>query len=119
MPTRGAVNAAVRAAERRAIAPIPGAVIGTFIAFGSPFFAALLGMFAVVGGIAAGVFSWFWERMGADRPILVVVEPERAACLLASARAGALAPATGDLDTVQKAFGALLADAVAKTVLRS
>jgi diaminopropionate ammonia-lyase len=53
-----------------------------------------------VGGLAAGVLSWFWETMGARRPILVVVEPDKAACLLASARAGAPTAVHGDLDTI-------------------
>ncbi|MBI3516387.1 MAG: diaminopropionate ammonia-lyase [Proteobacteria bacterium] len=38
--------------------------------------------------------------LGTRRPRIVVVEPERAACLFASARAGTPTAATGDLDTV-------------------
>jgi diaminopropionate ammonia-lyase len=53
-----------------------------------------------VGGMAAGVLSWFWQQQGAGRPIAVVVEPDRAACLLASVRAGRLDTVGGDLDTV-------------------
>ncbi|TCR65014.1 diaminopropionate ammonia-lyase [Bosea sp. BK604] len=53
-----------------------------------------------VGGLAAGVLSHAWEKHGAERPILVVVEPENAACLLASARAGILTAVGGDLDTI-------------------
>jgi diaminopropionate ammonia-lyase len=53
-----------------------------------------------VGGIAAGVLSWFWESFGGKRPILVVVEPDRAACLYESARAGRPVTATGDLETI-------------------
>jgi diaminopropionate ammonia-lyase len=72
-----------------------------------------------VGGIAAGVLSWFWERMGPDRPILVVVEPDRAACVLASARAGALAPATGDLDTIMAGLACGEASPLAWAILDS
>jgi diaminopropionate ammonia-lyase len=43
---------------------------------------------AGVGGLAAAVAGYFDTVFGADRPTLVVVEPERAACLFASARAG-------------------------------
>jgi diaminopropionate ammonia-lyase len=41
-----------------------------------------------------------WWRYGAERPRLVVVEPETAACLLASARQGQPAAIEGDLETV-------------------
>jgi len=53
-----------------------------------------------VGGLAAGVLSWFWEKQGGTRPVMVVVEPERAACLFESARAGELRTFPGDLDTI-------------------
>jgi len=41
-----------------------------------------------VGGLAAAVGGHFHDVLGADRPILVVVEPELAACLQASAECG-------------------------------
>lgn len=53
-----------------------------------------------VGGVAAAVLSVFWERFGADRPILVVVEPDRADCLRASALAGRPTAVGGDLATL-------------------
>lgn len=53
-----------------------------------------------VGGIAAAVLSYFWERQGAERPKLVVVEPENAACLFESAKAGRITNVTGALDTI-------------------
>jgi len=53
-----------------------------------------------VGGLAAGVLSWFWEKQGGTRPVMVVVEPERAARLFESARAGELRTYPGDLDTI-------------------
>jgi diaminopropionate ammonia-lyase family len=53
-----------------------------------------------VGGLAAGVVSHFWERYGARRPTLVVVEPEQADCMLQSARSGHAARATGTVDSV-------------------
>ncbi len=52
-----------------------------------------------VGGAAAAVAVQVRARWGAD-PALVVVEPDRAACLLASARAGRVTAVTGDLDTI-------------------
>lgn len=53
-----------------------------------------------VGGLAAGVLSYFWETQGAARPVLTVVEPVTAACLYESARAQALTTVGGDLDTI-------------------
>ncbi|MBA2921066.1 diaminopropionate ammonia-lyase [Sphingomonas sp. MAH-20] len=41
-----------------------------------------------VGGLAAAVCADLWESFGTSRPRLIVVEPEGAACLFASARAG-------------------------------
>jgi diaminopropionate ammonia-lyase len=43
---------------------------------------------AGVGGLAAAVAARLWQGWGAERPRIVVVEPTRAACLTASARAG-------------------------------
>lgn len=53
-----------------------------------------------VGGIAAAVLSYRWEKYGAARPKLIVVEPDKAACLYESARAGTWKAVGGDLDTV-------------------
>jgi len=55
---------------------------------------------AGVGGFAAAVCAYFWERNSAQRPVFVVVEPEQADCLLQSARAGAVVAVKGDLDTL-------------------
>lgn len=43
---------------------------------------------AGVGGLAAAVCARFWQALGERRPRFVIVEPERAACLMATARAG-------------------------------
>jgi diaminopropionate ammonia-lyase len=53
-----------------------------------------------VGGLAAGVCSYLWERFGMARPRFVVVEPDRADCLYRSAVAGKPTPAEGTLDTI-------------------
>lgn len=55
---------------------------------------------AGVGGFAAAVCAYFWERNTEQRPVFVVVEPERADCLLQSARAGEVVAVKGDLDTL-------------------
>jgi diaminopropionate ammonia-lyase len=53
-----------------------------------------------VGGLAAAVCSYLWERLGADRPRYGVVEPDKADCLYRSAVAGRPTPAEGALDTI-------------------
>jgi diaminopropionate ammonia-lyase len=53
-----------------------------------------------VGGLAAGICAYLWELFGAHRPVLVVVEPEKADCLLRSAVAGRPTRAEGPLDTL-------------------
>ena len=53
-----------------------------------------------VGGLAAGIVSYLWERWGERRPTFVVVEPEQADCLYQSAIAGRAASASGSVDSV-------------------
>ncbi len=55
---------------------------------------------AGVGGLAAAVCGYFWERDGSERPVFVVVEPDRADCLTQSAKAGRLTAVTGDINTL-------------------
>lgn len=52
-----------------------------------------------VGGVAAAVSVQMRTRFD-DPPVLVVVEPDRAACLLASAEAGKPVAISGELDTI-------------------
>jgi diaminopropionate ammonia-lyase len=70
-----------------------------------------------VGGLAAGVLSWFWEKQGAQRPKTIVVEPDRAACLLASAKAGTLKNADGDLETIMAGLACGEASQIAWDIL--
>lgn len=53
-----------------------------------------------VGGMAAAVCGHFWERAGGERPMTVVVEPDKADCLLRSACAGVPVAVRGELDTM-------------------
>ena len=53
-----------------------------------------------VGGLAAGLASYWWEFHGTNRPRVIVVEPAQADCLLQSALAGRAARATGSVDSV-------------------
>ena len=53
-----------------------------------------------VGGLPSVVCAYFWELWGEQRPRFIVVEPENANCLQASARAGSPVTIEGDLDTM-------------------
>jgi diaminopropionate ammonia-lyase len=53
-----------------------------------------------VGGLAAGLCAYFWERLGSGRPRFVIVEPDKADCLYRSAVVGKPAIAPGALDTI-------------------
>jgi diaminopropionate ammonia-lyase len=55
---------------------------------------------AGVGGLLAAVASWSARHLGPDRPALIAVEPWLAACVQASARAGAPAAIGGPLTTI-------------------
>jgi diaminopropionate ammonia-lyase len=60
----------------------------------------LLVIQAGVGGLLAAVASWSAWRFGNARPRLLAVEPARAACVQASARAGRPDTVSGPLTTV-------------------
>jgi diaminopropionate ammonia-lyase len=53
-----------------------------------------------VGGLAAGIASYFWEICEDRRPAVVIVEPQQADCLYQSAVQGTAARATGSVDSV-------------------
>ena len=55
---------------------------------------------AGVGGLVCAAASWLSWKFGAQRPFLVSCEPDGAACLLESARAGRAGACAGDLDTI-------------------
>jgi len=53
-----------------------------------------------VGGLAAAVCSHLWQKYRDQRPLYVVVEPEKADCLYRSAKAGKPMVVHGALDTI-------------------
>jgi len=55
---------------------------------------------AGVGGLVCAAASWFAWRFGERRPYLIACEPESAACLMDSARAGAPTSTAGDSSTI-------------------
>jgi diaminopropionate ammonia-lyase len=71
-----------------------------------------------VGGLAAGVAGPLAEAFGADRPIVVIVEPETAACLFESVMQGAPSRAPGDLITAMAMLSTGEASPVAWPILR-
>jgi len=73
---------------------------------------------AGVGGAAAAVCARCDHALGAKRPRLIVVEPDRAACLLASVREGHAASIGGDLDTMMAGLAAGDTSPLAWDVLR-
>ncbi|HKT91076.1 MAG TPA: diaminopropionate ammonia-lyase [Paraburkholderia sp.] len=70
-----------------------------------------------VGGLAAGVASYLWERDGATRPRFIVVEPRQADCLYQSAVAGRAANATGSVDSVMAGLACGETSPLAWTIL--
>ena len=55
---------------------------------------------AGVGGLVCAAVSWLTWKFGAHRPFVVSCEPDSAACLMESARAGQPGVCAGDLDTI-------------------
>jgi diaminopropionate ammonia-lyase len=73
---------------------------------------------AGVGGFAAAVAGTFAEIYGVNRPRIIVVEPEAAACLLQSALNCAPSKVNGDLRTVMEMLSTGEASPVAWPVLQ-
>lgn len=74
---------------------------------------------AGVGGLAAAVCAHLWETLGPDRPRFVVVEPDSAACLYASAVSCRPTAVEGELDTVMGCLAAGEVSLLAWKVLES
>ncbi len=72
-----------------------------------------------VGGLAAAVCATFWLRYGSARPRHFVVEPERAACIFESVKAGRRVTVTGALDTVMAGLAAGEVSLLAWEILRA
>ena len=71
-----------------------------------------------VGGLAAAVLACFWQRFGASRPCFILAEPEAAACLYESAKAGRRVVVPGELDTVMAGLAAGEVSHLAWDILR-
>lgn len=71
-----------------------------------------------VGGMAAAVTALVVRRWGADRPVIVLCDPDRSACFLESFRAGEPAVVDGDLDTLMAGLACGEVSALAWEVLK-
>lgn len=59
-----------------------------------------------VGGLAAAVAGHLWETFATERPVVVVVEPEKADCIYRSITAGKPTPVPGEVDTFMACLAA-------------
>jgi diaminopropionate ammonia-lyase len=73
---------------------------------------------AGVGGLPAAVIARLWQRLGAERPYVVIVEPDVADCVYQTALAGRPAKASGNLDTLMAGLAAGEISPVAWEVIR-
>ncbi len=72
---------------------------------------------AGVGGLAAAVCAYCWQLWGSARPTLVVVEADRADCLLRSAMAGRPTAVGGEHDTIMAGLACGVPSAAAWPIL--
>lgn len=73
---------------------------------------------AGVGGLAAAVCAYLWEYFGRSRPTCIVVEPERAACVYATAQAGDCVTLDDPVDTLMACLSSGHTSLVAWEILR-
>lgn len=71
-----------------------------------------------VGGMAAAVAALAVRKWGADRPVIVLCDPDQSACFLESFRAGHPVAIEGDLDTLMAGLACGEVSALAWQILR-
>ncbi|MHA3976067.1 diaminopropionate ammonia-lyase [Halovulum sp. GXIMD14794] len=71
-----------------------------------------------VGGMAAAVTAHVVRKFGADRPTIVLCDPDKSACVLASIQAGTPTAVEGDLDTLMAGLACGEVSALAWEILR-
>ena len=73
---------------------------------------------AGVGGLAAAVLSWLLQEYGDKRPFVVCCEPDRAACVLESLRAGCPVKLEGSLNTIMAGLSCGVVSSLAWPILK-
>jgi diaminopropionate ammonia-lyase len=73
---------------------------------------------AGVGGLACAVVSWLSYKCGSKRPQVVCCEPEAAACVLESVRAGRPTSVAGALETIMAGLSCGTISSLAWPILR-
>lgn len=71
-----------------------------------------------VGGMAAAVAAFVKRRLGADRPRVILADPQRSACWLESVRHGEPTAVHGDLDTLMAGLACGEISLIAWDILR-
>ena len=71
-----------------------------------------------VGGMAAAVIAHVVRKLGPERPTIVLCDPDKSACVLASIKAGQLTPVEGDLDTLMAGLACGEVSALAWEILK-
>ncbi len=73
---------------------------------------------AGVGGLAAAIAGYLWERQGQGRPRLIAIEPIKADCVYRSIAAGKPIAIEGDIETFMACLAAGEVSALAWPILR-
>lgn len=73
---------------------------------------------AGVGGLAAAVAAYYWEKFGSQRPKIVVVEPHKADCIYRSIASGEPTAVPGDTNTIMACLAAGEVSAPAWVILK-
>lgn len=71
-----------------------------------------------VGGMAAAVTAHVVRKFGPDRPTIVLCDPDKSACVLATVQAGAPTAVEGDLDTLMAGLACGEVSALAWEILK-
>jgi diaminopropionate ammonia-lyase len=71
-----------------------------------------------VGGMAAAVTAHLWRRFGAERPLVVLADPLKSACWLATIRNGRPTAIEGELDTIMAGLACGEISDLAWTILK-
>ena len=74
---------------------------------------------AGVGGLACAIVSWFLHEQPTARPFIISCEPEGAACVLESIRAGRVFALQGSLETVMAGSSCGTVSALAWPILKT